>query len=798
MKQFYVRALMLALAIVPAMAQEPGQSFNMTLFDHLNPVDSVGLHAALWGYVAPDGREYALFCSQIGVHIVDITEKPIRQVAYIGGPRNQWREVKVYKQYAYIISESVESGGGLQIVDLSNLPGSAQLVRTDTSNFKSAHTVFVRDHYLYVMGTGAGAGVNGGAMILDLEPDPTHPRRVGMVNPYYYHDAWVRNDTLLGAAIYGQGCDIYDIRDKANPQHLATITYPFSGTHNAEITSDGGYVVTSDEIGFTPKTMKVWDIRDLNNITKVADFTPDPDAIVHNVHVVGRYIIAAWYTAGVRIIDMIDPRHPREVGYYDTYPQGDGGYNGVWEVYGFFPSGKIIASDRSTGLYVTEFNQTTAGSFSGVVKDGATGNILPNVTIQVPEMRQTLVTDAAGRYYLGGANGQQATMQVNEFRYAAITENVVFAGDQQKDITLTPHQLYSATIEVQNEQGEPINPFEYAVEPYYRSGTASGPAGLSLPRDSTYTLTVGSWGYRVQEVPITLSQDGARITVTLQEGYSDNGTLDLGWSFKSAGDAVVRGEWVRMIPYTVFSGSGWLYPETEPSGIPGGYVFQTGAPPLNAPPRDGDVTGGYTTLTSPTMNLSGMPDPTIEYDQWFVHYAAEDIITDSLTVQLSDDNGITWKTVYWEIVGREGWKPMKIRVAEHMTPTKRMQVRFRVSDVTSTVVIYAAMDNFVVDPGIPSSVPGAADHAAAAVVSVVPNPMRTAGAISLDLPSAAPYLRVELFNALGEQRKLLHEGALVGGNHLFPVDGDLASGSYVVRVSDRQGRLRSAWFQVVR
>lgn len=802
MKQLYVLALLLAFAAGSLAAQTPSLSLNMTLFDTVNPVDTAGAHAALWGYVAPDGREYALFGSQIGTFIYDITEKPLKEVAFIPGPRNPWREIKVYRQYAYIASEATD-GGGLQIIDLSGLPNTANLVRTDTSYFKSAHTIFVRDHYLYVMGTASTSGANGGAIILDLEPDPLNPRRIGMVNPYYYHDAWVRNDTLLGAAINGQGCDIYDIKDKTSPKHLATITYPGSGTHNAEITADGGYVVTSDEIGLTQKTMKVWDIRDLENITKVAEFTPDPNSIVHNVHVVGRYVLAAWYTAGVRILDMIDPRHPREVGYYDTYPTPTGGFNGVWEVYGFFPSGKIIASDRNTGLYVMEFNGATAGSVSGYVRDAVTNNPMPGVTILVPEIGQTVTSDASGFYYVGGANGSQVTLSTGVFRYMGSSDQVTFSGDQQKDILLTPLTLFTGLITAKTEQGAPIEGFAYAVTPHYASVTVSGAAAqITLPRDTTYMLTIGKWGYRTERIPIAITQDQQPISVTLREGYSDDATLDLGWSLETEGDNATTGRWTRIVPYQTYSGSGWFYPRTQPGGDTTGYVFQTGAPPLNRPINAGDVNNGFTTLTTPSMNLVSMPDPRIIFQRWFAHYYA-DTLRDTLVVQLSNDDGATWMNAYTE-AGNEPnrsseWKEISISPANFLPLTDRMKMRFRVSDVKGTASIFAAVDNFEVNPGVASSAPD--EHAGATgglILRVAPNPAQGWASLTMYLPVSQRQVRVEVFNALGERYMLLHSGTLPAGEHRFPVHGDLPPGSYLIRATGEGGSMSSTIFQVVR
>lgn len=797
MKQISSLILLLLAACVSAMAQDNGPSLNMTLFGQLNPVDSVGAHAALWGYTAPNGREYALFGSQIGTHIIDITEKPIREVAYIWGPRSGWREMKVYKNYAYIISESPDPGRGLQIVDLSGLPAAATLVRTDTTHFTRAHTIYIRDRYMYVMGTSAEAGANGGAIIFDLEPDPLHPRRVGMVNPYYYHDAWERGDTLLGAAINGQGCDIYDVRDKANPQHLATITYPYSGTHNAEITSDGGYVLTTDEVNFTPKTLKVWDIRDLNNIRKVTEYTPNMSDVVHNVHVRGRYALVAWYTAGVRIIDMIDPTHPREVAYYDTYPGPSGGYSGVWEVYGFFPSGKVIASDRQTGLYVFGFNNATAGSVSGIVRNKITGDPLPGVTVRVTETGATVVSDANGRYYVGGVNGTKLTITTQEFIYAATSEEVTLAGDVERDIMLTPLELHVATLIVRDEVGRPIEGFAYAIEPHIHSTAVGGSSTtLLLPHDQLFTLTVGKWGYAIERLTMKVRENNEEIVATLYQHYEDDATLNLGWSFQAPDDNATSGRWTRMTAFPPFAESDWIYPPAQPPGGFENYVFQTGMPPFDTPPQFTDVNGGHTTLISPRTDLLGFVPSKLDFDLWFVHYKADSVI-DTLLLQVSNDDGDTWQTLYSEVEGRNGWRRLSIDITG-IPYTERMRFRFRVSDTLSRALVVAAVDNVQII-GHPSSVPPD-DRSASTFLTmeVEPNPMRGSGALTVNVATPVGDLRIELYNSLGESVALLHDGALEAGAHRFTLGAGLPAGSYRVWASDRRGHGWSRGVVVVR
>jgi hypothetical protein len=42
-----------------------------------------------------------------------------------------------------------------------------------------------------------------------------------------------------------------------------------------------------------------------------------------------------------------------EVGYFDTYPANNNtAFNGVWNVYPYFPSGNIIISDINNGFFV--------------------------------------------------------------------------------------------------------------------------------------------------------------------------------------------------------------------------------------------------------------------------------------------------------------------------------------------------------------------------------------------------------------------------------------------------------------
>ncbi len=783
----YIGAFLLFVSPVLSAQPENAPAKNITLFDYIEPItneEAGGLHNSCWGYVAPDGREYAFLGTQIATYIFDITEKPLRQVGVIAGPTSPWRNIKVYKNYAYISTENrnTEQGAGLQIVDLSGLPDTAALIRTDTNTFISAHTLWIADHYLYAMGTRAEAEVNGGAVILDLEPDPEHPRRVGGVDPYYYHDAFVRNDTLVGAAINGNGVDLYDVSNKEKPQHIATITYPFSGTHNCELLTDGRYVVTSDEVGFTPKTLKVWDISDPDDIMKVAEYTPNIVETIHNTRVRGRYAYVAWYTAGVRIIDLIDPLHPREVGFFDTYQGRDGGLSGVWEVFPHFPSGKIAASDRNSGLYILEFNRARAGSVSGVVQDALTGDPIPYATITLAANKDPASTDAAGHYYIGAILGEEIRGTVSSFGYRSVSFSETIDGDIEQDIVLDP--IPSKTfrlVAIDEESGTRINDFSYTVDPYIDPVVIEGESTeISLPIGPTFSLVVGKWGYRIRRMTITVDENTEEIVARLQTGYQDDATLDLGWSYESSEDNATTGRWNQIRPYLGYPNSDWVHPPTDPAGTDS-RIFFTGQPPLFAPPDQNDVNNGRTTLTSPLMDLQGYGDPIVLFDRWFVHFE-RDTILDSLVIELSNDNGRSWVESYSEVKGTAGWKRGIIFPRDHLSLSNEMRIRFRVSDTLGNILVVSGIDNFEVVDRLFSGVDdkkGESNTARGLRLTIHPNPAHDE--TLLQITGTGELTRVELINSLGRTISVPFEGILAPGDHQVPLRSDLHPGWYVVR-----------------
>jgi choice-of-anchor B domain-containing protein len=351
-----------------------GQEQRIQLLGNLNiphgVSGNVNHFSSCWGWVSPDGREYALLGTCNGTSIIDLNSDSLREIQFIPGVFASYclREMKTYKQYAYIVTEG---GGGTQIVDLSGLPDTAILVKNfiyrDSSNSTTkhttySHTVTISDGYLYLNGS-RGWKPTGGAVIFSLRNDPTNPEFISALSDHYFHDTYVRNDTMYASSTTsggGGGLFIVDVRDKSSPDTLGKISYTGSGTHNSWLSLDGKYVFTADEIGTTQHNMKVWDISNFSAYQQVTSWHGEPTSIVHNVHGRGNYIYVAHYKAGMYVVDVHNPTNPVTEGFYDSYnPVTDeiaSPFAGCWGVYPYFPSGRWIGSDMQTGLYLFSFD----------------------------------------------------------------------------------------------------------------------------------------------------------------------------------------------------------------------------------------------------------------------------------------------------------------------------------------------------------------------------------------------------------------------------------------------------------
>ncbi|MGI8923628.1 MAG: choice-of-anchor B family protein [Fimbriimonadales bacterium] len=344
-----------------------------------------------WGYVSPSGREYAIMGLSNKVAFVEITD-PAKSdwFASIPHANGLWADIKVYGNYAYVVTE--ESGSGIQVIDMSNIDNHiVTLVRTITSVGRS-HTCQVDETsgYLYTCGSNEG---NGTTTVFSLA-NPANPQRVGVADLTggdYMHEAMIHTYTsgpYAGRQIFfgcgtDRGVEIYDVTNKNAPFLIKRVTYPDIGyCHQAWISEDLKYLYMDDEFdedwfGFTSRTI-VFDVSSLENATYLTSFTTGLNSVDHNLYVRDGFIYESNYTTGLRVFDANDnPTAPTQVGWFDTHPESNGsGYQGLWSNYPFFPSGTVIGSDINRGLFVWDVTEAVTRVLTPTSFTMARGTVL--------------------------------------------------------------------------------------------------------------------------------------------------------------------------------------------------------------------------------------------------------------------------------------------------------------------------------------------------------------------------------------------------------------------------------------
>ncbi len=345
----------------------------------------------LWGWTDPtSGREYALVGRTDGTAFVDVTdagnprylgELPLTA----GAQQNVWRDIKVYKDHAFIVADGAGKHG-MQVFDLTQLRNangtpvafeeSAHYDRID-----SAHNIVIDEAsgFAYAVGAnGGGETCGGGLHMIDVR-DPDRPKfagcfadaTTGRASTGYTHDAqcvvyhgpdskYAGKQICLGSN--ETALSIADVTDKAKPVAISRATYPNVGyTHQGWLTDDQRYFYMDDELdemnGLVPRTRTIiWDVSQLDDPQVAAEFLGTTGAIDHNLYVKGDRMYQSDYVAGLRVLDISDREHPREIGYFDSVPNSPNKpvFNGSWSNYPFFKSGIVVFTSMKEGLFIVK------------------------------------------------------------------------------------------------------------------------------------------------------------------------------------------------------------------------------------------------------------------------------------------------------------------------------------------------------------------------------------------------------------------------------------------------------------
>jgi choice-of-anchor B domain-containing protein len=710
----------------------------MELVSH---IDYHALHAAdlndCWGYVDETGIEYALVGTTKGTSIVSLQDpaNPV-EVFWIAGTESPWRDLQVWEDYAYVTTEAQD---GLLIIDLSPLPASSALPTATYfgpagNGWQSAHDVFVdSEGYAYICGANRGQG---GIIILDIHTDPMNPAEVGVFDNWYCHDAFAQGDLLYGAHISDGLLSIVDISDRSAPVLLNTQVTPNSFTHNVWVTTDDQYAVTTDEIPGSYLTL--YDVSNPMNITEVDRIRSSPgfSIIPHNAFILGDSLIcSSYYTDGITIHSMSRPHNLVGIASYDTHPLHDGTFNGSWGIYPFLPSGLMLASDISEGLFVIQPTIVTPCYYEGLVRDAGSLSPVQGVSVEISGDQQSDATPSSGDFAVGTAEPGMRSVTFSKIAYYPQTVSVDFqSGVVQTDtIDLVPIPPFWVDVTVVEEgTGNPVIganiSFRHPEQELFGVTNGIGEEEMTLYYPGETWVTVGKWGHTTHCATYNVDETTGSLTITLQKGYYDDFKFDNDWIAYGNAQA---GMWERGIPSHAIENPS---PPSDADFDCGDEAFVTGNGTLEFLQYD-FVTNGTTTLLSPLMNLTGYSDPYVHYDRWYKCDGGPFPPNDTLRVYLL--NGIQTQLI--DFVPPQSdtymtWVPTAIRVLDFMQLTPNMQIKVVISEQAETPnVTEVAFDRFFVANESHLSV----EEKASAQLRLFPNPVREKLSIEGDLSGSA-------------------------------------------------------------
>lgn len=347
----------------------------------------------IWGWTDPKTKkEYAIMGLDNKTSFVDITHpaNPIHLADLkTATSASTWRDIKIYKHYAYIVSEAWSHG--MQVFDLHRLRemSGEKVLEVDSDyhykDFGSAHNIFINEDtgYAYAVGTKT---CDGGLHIIDIR-SPLSPKFTTCVGRGIYEVPRNNNKAIFHGDAYTHDvqCVVYkgpdlrytgreicissnedtvnivDVTDKSKPVQVGVASYDgVKYTHQGWLTEDHRYFLLGDELdekrsGVNTKTY-IWDFKDLQNPVNFSVYTHNTKAIDHNMYVRGNYVYQANYSAGLRILSLkdIDKGKLSEIGFLDTMPEKDDAeFEGVWSVFPYYKSGAVAVAGIDGVLYLT-------------------------------------------------------------------------------------------------------------------------------------------------------------------------------------------------------------------------------------------------------------------------------------------------------------------------------------------------------------------------------------------------------------------------------------------------------------
>ena len=173
----------IALLLLLGTGLSAQQNFNMTKLANVQFPEGCN---DIWGYVDENGTEYAILGTRQATAIFNLADPANpKQVAYIPGSLSTWRDMKTWKNHAYVTADA--GNDGLLIIDLAKVADDSvtwnywkpQLtVGSTTAIMERCHNLWIDENgYAYL--SGCNPLNSGGVLIFDVHTTPGQPVLVG-------------------------------------------------------------------------------------------------------------------------------------------------------------------------------------------------------------------------------------------------------------------------------------------------------------------------------------------------------------------------------------------------------------------------------------------------------------------------------------------------------------------------------------------------------------------------------------------------------------------------------------------
>lgn len=749
----------LLFSLVLCLSFQVQAQLNMSLVDQIEYDIRI---SDVWGYVAPDGTEYALVGLGDAVSIVSLADPTNAvEVASVPGQFSIWRDIKTWGTYAYVVADQSGSTEGVTVIDLANLPESVEYYHwtpdlPSQGVLQNCHNIYIDEFgYGYI----TGCNVNGGGVLfLDLFTTPGTPIYVGPGLPTYSHDIFTRENIMYTSEIWGGKMGIYDVSDKSNPFLLGSQTTPLEFTHNVWLSDDNNVAFTTDERDTAP--VVAYDVSDPTDIQELDRYQPifpiGSSSLPHNVHTWQDWLIISYYTDGGKIVDASRPHNLVEVGNFDVFFGLGANSAGVWGAYPYLPSGLVLLTDIGNGLYVLDANYVHACFIEGNVTNASSGATLNEVevVIDIAAEPNRNFSDLSGDYGTGIATAGEYSITFSKAGFFPFTTTVDLDNGivVELDVQLQPivmHTFTGVIIDAESTNAIPNAAIVISNGISTFTGQADANGNFTIPDvfESNYQLIAGAWGYQQLSFDYNLN-GGDALTLSLTPGYEDDFALDLGW--EAIEDDIARtGLWELGEPVGTNFNNDTSNPEFDIEGDLGDQCYVTGNAGGTGP--NDDVDGGVVTLISPSMDFSNVDLNTsaifMSYNLWFYNDGGSGAPNDELTVSLS--NGI--ETVVVETVSESNgfWRAEStINVTDFLMPTDDVQIHFITSDFDdSGHIVEAAVDGFKVDINM---IVNTTISTSVLNWELAPNPFSDQFQMTYDLEKGMKNVQLKVYNAVGQ------------------------------------------------